>query len=95
MQKIMKCFNNIRKQEWKELNLELDPDIIFNVYSHRSVVYKDKIYIFGGCNPTYNNQFLQIDFETMKIKKVDSITTPLKRGGHTLTVHDDKLFAFG
>lgn len=60
------------------------------------MVYKNKIYVYGGCKPLYSNDLLEIDMKTLHCDRIiNAQNNAIARGGHTLNIYDNKLLAFG
>jgi len=69
---------------------------------HSAVVYKDKMYIFGGHNPEsgsnyiadVKNELFEYNFETNNWRKIDGPNFPL-RTEHTSIIYEEKMYVFG
>jgi N-acetylneuraminic acid mutarotase len=66
-------------------------------HSHSAVVYEDCMYVFGGYDGNYKNDFYKFNFtknQWTRIKPTDEIW-PTSRYRTSCTVVDDKMYMFG
>jgi hypothetical protein len=84
---------NIFTKKFKEIKLR------FKRYYHSSVVYKDKLYIYGGFHGTdwnFNIQnLIQISLVDYKHKMVKTTNSPTARGQHSCSLYKNKMIVFG
>jgi N-acetylneuraminic acid mutarotase len=67
-------------------------------HSHSAVVYEDNMYVFGGYDGNYKNDFYKFNFtknQWTKIKHNDIDTWPSARYRTSCTVVDNKMYMFG
>eukprot|EP01080_Neovahlkampfia_damariscottae_P007374 gene7374-11696_t len=80
---------------WKRI--QTDEDEVRKLSLHSSVIYKSKLYIFGGyfdrLNQTFDD-FFEFDLFTKTWKKIES-NQPTDRMGHCSIVWNDELYMFG
>ena len=79
-----------------------DIDFFKGRWGHTSIVYNNKIYIFGGFDGNnYLNDLIEFDISSMKIKSImysnkNFIDIPSPRSNHTACLYDsNKLLIFG
>jgi len=66
-------------------------------HSHSAVVYEDCMYVFGGYDGSYKNDFYKFNFtknQWSRIKPIDEIW-PTPRYRTSCTVVDEKMYMFG
>jgi N-acetylneuraminic acid mutarotase len=90
---------DLKKNEWIHNQMESKDEILPDPRSqHSSVVYDEKMYIFGGRNDTfeYLNDLWSFDPETLKWNKIKPIISKIsKRFGHSSAVKNNFMFIFG
>jgi len=97
-----------RVNDFFEYNVDCDSwqEVIFDGrdgpptprHSHSAVVYEDCLYVFGGYDGNYKNDFYKFNFTKnhwSKIKHNDSEIWPSSRYRTSCTVVGDKMYMFG
>lgn len=67
---------------------------------HSSVLYRDKLYIFGGKSNGYLSDLWSFDFATKSWQELDghhskTANKPIARFGHTAVCYEDQMIVFG
>ena len=66
-------------------------------YGHTMVAMNNKIYIFGGYDGSYKNNFYQIEINTLTSTRLDIgvQNLPFRRRRHTMVAMNNKIYIFG
>ncbi|KAJ6247867.1 leucine-zipper-like transcriptional regulator 1 [Anaeramoeba flamelloides] len=65
-------------------------------YHHNSVVFKDKLYIFGGVDDkVYRNDLWEFDIIQEKWRRIEVENPPSPRNSSVMAVYKNKLYLFG
>ncbi|CAL5981415.1 Kelch_repeat-containing protein [Hexamita inflata] len=91
------CMNDfwIYSNQWQQLKTTNTPCAR---YGHSSVIYNNKLYIYGGKNPTTKSlldDFCVLDLDTLTWSYIQCNENPCGRYGHSLLQLDNKLYLFG
>lgn len=80
---------DFKKTKWQKINSKLTPP---GRRSHKAIVYKDKMYMFGGFAEKPMNDFWQFDFETMQWAQLElKGNLPCGRSRFSMTLAEDRL----
>ncbi|CAL6066891.1 Kelch_repeat-containing protein [Hexamita inflata] len=91
------CMNDfwIYSNQWQQVKTTNTPCAR---YGHSSVIYNNKLYIYGGKNPTTKSlldDFCVLDLDTLTWSYIQCNENPCGRYGHSLLQLDNKLYLFG
>eukprot|EP01091_Cochliopodium_minus_P009275 TRINITY_DN2248_c0_g4_i1.p1 TRINITY_DN2248_c0_g4~~TRINITY_DN2248_c0_g4_i1.p1 ORF type:complete len:1366 (+),score=395.37 TRINITY_DN2248_c0_g4_i1:350-4447(+) len=86
---------DIKKKKWKKL--ETKGEVPGSRRGHSAVIYKEKMYLFGGFNETrgYSNDLYEFDFKTSEWRFIESERMVQARAYHTAVVNKNFMFIFG
>lgn len=87
---------NFETNEWKNITNNTQQTPTAHI-QHSAVVYKDKMYIFGGFDSflqEYSNELYEYDFLTRIWKRSKALSVP-GRTGHTAVVKNNEMYIFG
>lgn len=89
------CSNNLNTLKWNKLKIKEGP---MERDFYTSVLYKDYLYVFGGCYLTNNHtfgDFWRLNLIELKWEKLNDVNGPIDRCAHGMVAFDDKLYVFG